>query len=97
MSKIAKLETLRKIVDSGLVSIIRAENLEQAERMTDACGLGGIAAVEITYTVPGATKAIEHFAKKFAGHILLGAGRCWIRRRRGLRFWRERNLWCRRH
>jgi 2-dehydro-3-deoxyphosphogluconate aldolase / (4S)-4-hydroxy-2-oxoglutarate aldolase len=74
MSKIAKLETLRKIVESGLVSIIRAENLEQAERMTDACGSGGIAAVEITYTVPGATKAIEHFAKKFSGHILLGAG-----------------------
>jgi 2-dehydro-3-deoxyphosphogluconate aldolase / (4S)-4-hydroxy-2-oxoglutarate aldolase len=71
---IAKIEVLQKIVASGLVSIIRADNLEQAERMTDACASGGIAAVEITYTVPGATRAIEHFAKKFAGHVLLGAG-----------------------
>ncbi len=71
---IAKMEVLRKIVASGLVSVIRAESHDQAERIADACAQGGVGAVEITYTVPRATSVIEHLAKKFTGDILLGAG-----------------------
>src|SRR3984957_5646043 len=71
---IAKIEVLRKIVASGLVSVIRAESHDQAERIADACAQGGVGAVEITYTVPRATSVIEHLAKKFTGDILLGAG-----------------------
>jgi 2-dehydro-3-deoxyphosphogluconate aldolase/(4S)-4-hydroxy-2-oxoglutarate aldolase len=72
---IAKLRILERVVSSGLVAVIRAESHEQAERIADACAAGGVGAVEITYTVPGATGVIEHLAKKFAaGHILLGAG-----------------------
>jgi 2-dehydro-3-deoxyphosphogluconate aldolase/(4S)-4-hydroxy-2-oxoglutarate aldolase len=71
---IVKLEVLGKIVASGLVAVIRAESHEQAERIADACAAGGVGAVEITYTVPGATGAIEHLAKKFSGHIVVGAG-----------------------
>jgi 2-dehydro-3-deoxyphosphogluconate aldolase / (4S)-4-hydroxy-2-oxoglutarate aldolase len=71
---IAKIEVLRKIVASGLVSVIRAESHDQAERIADACTQGGVGAVEITYTVPRATSVIEHLAKKFSGDIALGAG-----------------------
>jgi 2-dehydro-3-deoxyphosphogluconate aldolase / (4S)-4-hydroxy-2-oxoglutarate aldolase len=71
---IAKIEVLGKIVASGLVAVIRAESHDQAERIAEACAAGGVAAVEITYTVPGATSVIEHLAKKFSQHILLGAG-----------------------
>ena len=71
---IAKIEVLRKIVSSGLVSVIRAESHDQAERIADACVQGGVGAVEITYTVPRATSVIEHLAKKITGDILLGAG-----------------------
>src|ERR1700721_2965969 len=71
---IAKIEALRKIVASGLVSVIRAESHDQAERIADACAQGGVGAVEIPYTVPQATSVIEHLAKKFTGDILLGAG-----------------------
>jgi 2-dehydro-3-deoxyphosphogluconate aldolase/(4S)-4-hydroxy-2-oxoglutarate aldolase len=71
---IAKVEVLRKIVASGLVAVIRAENPEQAARIAEACALGGIAAIEITFTVPGATGVIEHLAKRSSGQILLGAG-----------------------
>ncbi len=71
---IAKLEVLGKITAAGLVAVIRADSPEQAERIAEACALGGVAAIEITYTVPGASRVIEHLAKKVSGQILLGAG-----------------------
>lgn len=71
---IAKIEVLGKIVDSGLVCVIRADGPEQASRIAEACALGGAAALEITFTVPGASQVIEHLAKHFAGRILVGAG-----------------------
>jgi 2-dehydro-3-deoxyphosphogluconate aldolase/(4S)-4-hydroxy-2-oxoglutarate aldolase len=54
--------------------VIRANNPDQAARIAEACALGGVAAVEITFTVPGATGVIEHLAKRSLGQILLGAG-----------------------
>jgi 2-dehydro-3-deoxyphosphogluconate aldolase/(4S)-4-hydroxy-2-oxoglutarate aldolase len=71
---IPKIEVLRKITASGLVAVIRAENPDQAARIAEACGLGEVAALEITFTVPGASGVIEHLAKRFADKILMGAG-----------------------
>ncbi|MGD0416433.1 MAG: bifunctional 2-keto-4-hydroxyglutarate aldolase/2-keto-3-deoxy-6-phosphogluconate aldolase [Terriglobales bacterium] len=71
---ITKIEVLGKIAASGLVAVIRAENPEQAARIAEACALGGVAALEITFTVPGASGVIEHLARKSSGQILLGAG-----------------------
>jgi 2-dehydro-3-deoxyphosphogluconate aldolase / (4S)-4-hydroxy-2-oxoglutarate aldolase len=71
---ITKTEVLSKIVESGLVAVIRAEGPEQASRMAEACAQGGAAALEITFTVPGASQVIEHLAKEFRGKILVGAG-----------------------
>ncbi len=71
---IVKIEVLRRIMASGLVAVIRAESPEQAAHIADACALGGVAALEITFTVPGAAGVIEHLAKKCSHDILLGAG-----------------------
>jgi 2-dehydro-3-deoxyphosphogluconate aldolase/(4S)-4-hydroxy-2-oxoglutarate aldolase len=71
---IAKIEVLETIAASGLVAVIRAENPDQAARIAEACALGGVAALEITFTVPGASRVIEQLAKKVSGDILLGAG-----------------------
>lgn len=71
---IAKTDVISRIVSSGLVAVIRAENPEQAKRIAEACVAGGVAALEITFTVPGAAPTIEHLAKKLSGQILLGAG-----------------------
>jgi 2-dehydro-3-deoxyphosphogluconate aldolase / (4S)-4-hydroxy-2-oxoglutarate aldolase len=70
----SKIEVLQKIVTSGVVAVIRAENPEQAARIADACALGGISALEITFTVPDAAGVIEHLVKKCSKEILLGAG-----------------------
>jgi 2-dehydro-3-deoxyphosphogluconate aldolase/(4S)-4-hydroxy-2-oxoglutarate aldolase len=69
-----KWDIIKKITDSGLVVVVRASNSDEAKKITDACLKGGAAAIEITYTVPGATKLIEDLAKEYAGQIIIGAG-----------------------
>jgi 2-dehydro-3-deoxyphosphogluconate aldolase/(4S)-4-hydroxy-2-oxoglutarate aldolase len=70
-----KWKTLQKIVASGVVAVIRAESVDQAIRIADACAQGGIAAVEITFTVPGAVAVIEKLAgKNGPDRLLVGAG-----------------------
>jgi 2-dehydro-3-deoxyphosphogluconate aldolase / (4S)-4-hydroxy-2-oxoglutarate aldolase len=72
---ILKLEVLGKIVDSGLVAVVRAESSDQGARIAEACARGGVAAIEITFTVPGATNVIADLAKIYkSGEILVGAG-----------------------
>lgn len=66
---------LTKIQQSGIVAVVRAESAEQAQRVTDACIEGGVAAIELTFTVPQAHKVIEALAAKYTPEqILLGAG-----------------------
>src|SRR5579862_7987082 len=69
------LNSLRKIVESGVVAIIRVPNVEHAVQAAEACAAGGVEAIEITFTVPGAHRAIEQLHARFEGTpILLGAG-----------------------
>jgi len=70
-----KLRVLGKVIESGLVAIVRTNSSDQAARIAEACARGGAAAIEITFTVPGAAAVIEDLAKKYAsGEILIGAG-----------------------
>jgi 2-dehydro-3-deoxyphosphogluconate aldolase / (4S)-4-hydroxy-2-oxoglutarate aldolase len=70
-----KLKVLGKVIESGLVAIVRTNSSDQALRIAEACARGGAAAIEITFTVPGAPAVIEALAKEYAsGAILIGAG-----------------------
>jgi len=70
-----KLRVLSRIVESGLVAVIRAESTDQALRIASACTEGGAAALEITFTVPGAAKVIGELTKRFSlEEISIGAG-----------------------
>lgn len=70
-----KLKYMNRIVDSGLVVVIRADSPEQACRIAEACAEAGVGAMEVTFTVAGATKAIEELARRHSsGDILIGAG-----------------------
>lgn len=70
-----KEKVLSAITDTGLVAVVRANNEDEAFRITDACLEGGCKSIELTFTVPGADKVIEALAKKYApGEIMLGAG-----------------------
>ena len=47
-----KEQILTKIQDCGIVAVVRAESADQASRIADACIEGGVAAIELTFTVP---------------------------------------------
>src|SRR5262245_10930248 len=71
---IPKLDVLQKIIDSGLIAIIRADVSEHAPRIAEACAKGGVSALEITVTVPGAASLIESLSKEYSGKMIVGAG-----------------------
>ena len=70
-----KDKVLRRITECGLVAVVRAESSEQARKIADACAAGGVAAIEITFTVPGADQVIRDLSSTYKnGDILIGAG-----------------------
>lgn len=64
----------RRIVDIGLVPVVRAISPERALAACEAAIDGGIAVVEITMTVPGALGVIAELARRAGGDVLVGAG-----------------------
>ena len=57
------------------MAIVRTHDSTQASRIVEACAEGGAAAIEITFTVPGATAVIEELTKRYPPkQIVLGAG-----------------------
>jgi len=63
-----------RIVEIGIVPVIRASSTELAIKVADAVCAGGIPIVEITMTVPGAIDVIAQLAKSIGSHVLIGAG-----------------------
>jgi 2-dehydro-3-deoxyphosphogluconate aldolase/(4S)-4-hydroxy-2-oxoglutarate aldolase len=70
-----KLKVLSKILESGLVAIVRTDSPDQAARIADACAEGGVAALEVTFTVPGAAEVIADLTRRYRpDQITIGAG-----------------------
>lgn len=70
-----KSETLERIINTGIVAVVRAESIEEAVRISSACIEGGVPAIEVTYTVPGATEVIKALKETFpADKLIVGAG-----------------------
>ncbi|MCG0276310.1 MAG: bifunctional 2-keto-4-hydroxyglutarate aldolase/2-keto-3-deoxy-6-phosphogluconate aldolase [Thermosediminibacteraceae bacterium] len=70
-----KFEVVRRIIDCGVVAVVRAENPEQALKIAEAVKAGGIDAIEITMTVPGALDVIKELSRAYPnGEIVIGAG-----------------------
>lgn len=70
-----KLDDLQRIVDRGIVAVVRAENAEKALAVAEAIKAGGIDIIEITLTVPGCMDVIRELARAYSGkEVLIGAG-----------------------
>ncbi|WP_406676466.1 bifunctional 4-hydroxy-2-oxoglutarate aldolase/2-dehydro-3-deoxy-phosphogluconate aldolase [Moorella sp. ACPs] len=70
-----KLKVMQRIIDCGIVAVVRAENPEQSLKIAAAVKAGGVEAIEITLTVPGALEVIRELAATYRqGEILIGAG-----------------------
>jgi 2-dehydro-3-deoxyphosphogluconate aldolase / (4S)-4-hydroxy-2-oxoglutarate aldolase len=63
-----------RIWEIGIVPVVRAASVEEARRVVEAIHMGGIPLVEITMTVPNATRIIEELAKHSGKNVLIGAG-----------------------
>lgn len=66
--------TLSRMIESGVVAVLRAPNGEILADVAAALLAGGVEAIEVTFTVPGAHRVIEHVADRLGDKILLGAG-----------------------
>jgi len=70
-----RMETIQKIIDCGVVAVIRAESKEQGIKIIEAVKKGGIKALEITMTVPGAVDIIKELCEKYKNEdVIIGAG-----------------------
>lgn len=60
-----KMQITQKIVQEGVVAVLRGETAEEVVAMAEEAIAGGIKVIEITMTVPFALKAIEKLAQKY--------------------------------
>jgi len=63
-----------RLVEIGIIPVIRASSARLARTAADAIRTGGIPVMEITMTVPGAVEAIAELAREAGNDLLVGAG-----------------------
>lgn len=69
-----KQKVRERIVEVGIVPVVRASSSREARMAADAVCEGGIPIVEITMTVPGAVDVIRELTKSASSDVLVGAG-----------------------
>lgn len=70
-----KFEALRAIHDTGAVLIVRLDSEDEAREVSRAAIAGGIRALEITLSVPGAKRIIGTLSDEYASEgVVIGAG-----------------------
>lgn len=69
-----KQEVRERIMQVGIVPVVRACSADKALRAVEAIGEGGIPIAEITMTVPGAIDVIRELVRTLGRHVLVGAG-----------------------
>jgi len=68
------MDTLQTILDSGVIAIIRSDSDTGLLQTARALSAGGVRALEVTMTTPGALEAIRSIAAQAGGQFVLGAG-----------------------
>lgn len=67
-------EDLQRVLNTGMVAIIRATSGDQLVSVARALYEGGIDVIEVTFTVPNAVEVLSAVRKDLGNKILLGAG-----------------------
>ena len=73
-SELTMDDVIRRIGEIGIVPVIRASSVDEANRAIEAIYAGGIPVVEITMTVPNAVSVIRELVQKRGSEVLIGAG-----------------------
>jgi 2-dehydro-3-deoxyphosphogluconate aldolase/(4S)-4-hydroxy-2-oxoglutarate aldolase len=69
-----KQKVRERILEIGIIPVVRASSPGEACIAADAVCQGGIPIVEITMTLPGALDVIRELVKSCASDVLIGAG-----------------------
>ena len=65
---------VNKIIDSGVVAVIRLDGKEKLGDIINALSSGGISAMEITMTTPNAIEIIHDISQQVDDNFIIGAG-----------------------
>ena len=65
---------LQRVLDSGIVAVVRSPDSQQLVEAAKALADGGVNVVEITMTVPDALDVVRQVRKALGDRLLLGAG-----------------------
>ena len=69
-----KEQVRARVLEVGIVPVVRATSAKQAISAAVAVAAGGITIVEVTMTVPGALDAIAQLIKTLGSEVIVGAG-----------------------
>jgi 2-dehydro-3-deoxyphosphogluconate aldolase/(4S)-4-hydroxy-2-oxoglutarate aldolase len=70
----SQTDNLTRVLNSGIVAVIRASSGELLADVAEALLAGGVDCMEITFTVPKAHRVLESVADRLGDKVLLGAG-----------------------
>lgn len=65
---------LQRVLDAGIVAVVRSSDSQQLVDVARALAEGGVTVMEITFTVPGALEVIRQVRAALGDRVLLGAG-----------------------
>ena len=65
------LKIIQRIMEVGLVPVVRASSTDEAGAIVEAIKTGGISVLEITMTVPGAIRLIEKISERYGNDVYL--------------------------
>lgn len=66
--------TLERLLDTGVVAVIRMKDPQRLLDVIKAISEGGVSSVEVTMTVPGAVQSIAKLVRELPARVLIGAG-----------------------
>jgi len=70
----SKAEQLQRVLDAGIVAVVRAPEPDGLVEVIRALADGGVTVAEVTLTVPKALEIIAEAKKELGDAVLLGAG-----------------------
>src|SRR5215472_12757519 len=70
----SKEQDLRRVLDAGIVAVVRSADSAQLVQVAKALSDGGVNVLEITMSVPDALEVLRQVRRALGDRVLLGAG-----------------------
>lgn len=74
MASVQRADLVRDIEAAGVIAVVRLQDAAAGREVARALADGGVSAIEITMTVPGAVDLIEALARTAPPRVIIGAG-----------------------